>query len=44
VIVIGGGMAGVKMCHKLKKNGISVQLIEISDTLGGRIKHINFDG
>ncbi len=24
VIVIGGGMAGIKACHKLKQNGISV--------------------
>ena len=40
VIIIGGGMAGVKVAHRLLKADISVTILEISDYIGGRMKCI----
>lgn len=44
VIIIGGGMAGMKLAHTLTKHGVDFCLIEISKYMGGRIKYTNFDG
>ena len=41
VIIIGGGMAGIKLAYELKNAGINYQLLEYSDYLGGRIKSTN---
>ena len=43
VIIIGGGIAGVKAAFDLKMNGVEVRLIEISDYLGGRMKNTKFN-
>ena len=43
VIVIGGGMAGVKVAHRLLKANISVTILEISDYIGGRMKCTQFN-
>lgn len=43
VIIIGGGMAGMKLAHTLTKHGIDFCLIEISKYLGGRIKCTRFE-
>ena len=36
--VIGGGIAGLYAAYMLQQQGISVQVYEASDRLGGRIK------
>lgn len=38
VIIIGAGMAGMKLAHTLTKHGIDFVLIEHSKYMGGRIK------
>lgn len=38
VIIIGGGLAGLKCAYTLQKHGIDFALIETSKGLGGRIK------
>ena len=43
VVVVGGGMAGVKVAHRLKRANINVTILEISDYIGGRIKNIQFN-
>jgi len=37
VIVIGGGLAGLTVAHRLKQNGVEVQVLESSKTVGGKI-------
>ncbi len=37
VIVIGGGLAGLTLAHRLKQNGVEVQVLESSKTVGGKI-------
>jgi len=37
VIVIGGGLAGLTVAHRLKQNGVEVHVLESSKTLGGKI-------
>lgn len=44
VIIIGGGMAGMKLAHTLTKHGVDFCLIEISKYMGGRIKSTVFEG
>jgi len=44
VIIIGGGMAGMKLAHTLTKHGVDFCLIEISKYMGGRIKCSVLDG
>ncbi len=41
VAVIGGGIAGMSAALSLAHRGVSVKLIEKSDTLGGFLNHIN---
>ena len=43
VVIIGGGMAGMKLAHTLTKHGVDFCLIEISKYLGGRIKYTRFE-
>ena len=38
VVIVGGGLAGLACARQLHKNGISFQIIEASDSLGGRIR------
>jgi monoamine oxidase len=35
-VVVGGGLAGLMAAYRLKQNGVSAQLYEASDRLGGR--------
>ena len=44
VIIIGGGLAGLKCAYTLQKHGIDFALIETSKALGGRIKGTHFAG
>ncbi len=37
VIVIGGGLAGLTVAHRLKQRGIEVQVLESSKAVGGKI-------
>ena len=43
VIIIGAGMAGIKLAHTLAKKGIKFVVLEASDYVGGRMKSIKFD-
>ena len=44
MIIIGGGLAGMKAAYTLQKHGIDFALIETSKALGGRIKGREFAG
>ena len=44
VIIIGSGMAGIKVAHTLAKKGIKFVMLEVSSSIGGRINHITFAG
>lgn len=44
VVVIGAGLAGLSAARGLVKAGLSVELIEASSEIGGRIRTENFDG
>ncbi len=37
VAIVGGGIAGLVAAYELERHGISVQVLEMSDRLGGRI-------
>lgn len=37
VIVVGGGLSGLSALHQLEKQGIDVQLMEVSQDIGGRV-------
>ena len=41
VIIIGGGLSGIKAFIDLKKNGLNVLLLEKSSYLGGRAFSFN---
>ncbi len=38
VVIVGGGLAGLACARHLHQNGISFQIIEASDGLGGRVR------
>ena len=38
VVIVGGGLAGLACARHLHQNGISFQIIEASDALGGRVR------
>jgi monoamine oxidase len=43
IIIVGAGASGLSAAKKLQENGISYQILEASDKLGGRIqKNIDF--
>jgi monoamine oxidase len=42
VVVVGGGVAGLVSAYELAKRGISVQLLEASDSWGGRVATITY--
>ena len=44
VIVIGAGLAGLSCARELQQAGISYQLFEASDDIGGRVRTDNIDG
>ena len=39
VLIIGAGIAGMKVAHTLAKHNIDFCLIEYADYMGGRIRH-----
>ncbi len=43
-VVIGGGLAGLSAALTLQEAGVSVELIESSDDLGGRVRSDYIDG
>jgi len=43
VIIVGGGLAGVKTAHILAQNGFSVILLEAKNRLGGRTETVLVD-
>ena len=42
IIVIGGGIAGIKAAHTLSKNGYRVVVLESADYVGGRLYSKHF--
>ena len=44
VVIIGAGLSGVKLAHMLAKEGVKFVMLEASDHIGGRMKHIEFGG
>ena len=44
IIVVGAGMAGIKIARELTLNGWKVVLLEGSNEIGGRIKNHDFCG
>ena len=44
VIIIGAGISGLNCANKLTKGGLTVLVIEKSDSIGGRIKTDIIDG
>jgi len=43
-IVIGGGLAGLSCAHRVINSGLSCQLLEASDDVGGRVRTDEVDG
>jgi phytoene dehydrogenase-like protein len=44
VIIVGAGLAGLCCAGKLKESGISFQILEASDGVGGRVRTDEVDG
>ena len=44
VLIVGGGLAGLCCARALQENGISFQILEASDGLGGRVRTDEVDG
>ena len=44
IIVIGGGISGLTVAHKLSKDGHNVTLIEATSQLGGLGTYFNYEG
>ena len=44
VIIIGGGMSGIKIAHTLAKKGVKFLLLETSSIVGGRMMSVRFCG
>lgn len=43
MIIIGAGMAGVKIASTLAQRGIKFVILETSDYVGGRLKSFEFE-
>ncbi len=41
ILIIGAGLTGLLLTHKLKKKGVSLKVIEARNRIGGRIHTIN---
>jgi len=44
IVIVGGGLAGLRAAQMLVGDGFSVRLVEASDALGGRVRSRNVDG
>jgi phytoene dehydrogenase-like protein len=44
VLIVGGGLAGLCCGRVLQENGVSFQILEASDGLGGRVRTDKLDG
>jgi phytoene dehydrogenase-like protein len=44
VVIVGGGLAGLACARHLHQNGITFQIIEASDGLGGRVRTDRVEG
>lgn len=44
VLIVGGGLAGLYAAMELEKAGVTCQVVEASDTIGGRIRTIDLNG
>ena len=43
-LIIGGGLSGLSLAHRLEQAGYDYQLVEARARLGGRIKSLDVDG
>ena len=44
VLIVGAGLSGLCCAHHLTKRGITCDILEASDTIGGRVKTDEVDG
>jgi phytoene dehydrogenase-like protein len=44
VIVVGGGLTGLRAAYELERGGAAVLVIEGNDTVGGRVRSTHVDG
>lgn len=44
VLIVGAGLAGLCCAHELQEKGVSFQILEASDAVGGRIRTDEVDG
>ncbi len=44
VLVVGAGVSGLVAAVELKRRGFSVQVLEASDNVGGRVRTDEFEG
>ncbi|WP_264674078.1 flavin monoamine oxidase family protein [Brevibacterium sp. CFH 10365] len=44
VVVVGAGLAGLQCARRLQRNGLTVQIFESSDGVGGRVRTDRIDG
>lgn len=44
VVIVGGGLAGLAAARRLQRSGVSWQLVEATDRLGGRVTTDEVDG
>ncbi len=44
VVIIGGGVAGLSCAHYLRREGISVRVIEVAEKAGGNLRSEKLDG